>query len=1421
MRTKKINNRLCMFMLCLMLGIAAMLGISTNIETANAATSSSAKCKTYGTYSTGEGYSAGCPGKFSIYMYSSSQNGSTSTIYDNATLNWTYVYIYMDANDMEEHKSFKLTRYGSTYSSKTLSGDSDQTLYSGSLPDGEYELTYVGTYKKNIFYSRVTYTYKYKFVIDKSAPTYTLKEGAYSVSSGSYVNEQITYSISDYAPYKIYYKKPGYSSYYSTSATSYSVAANSSNNGWWYFYAQDANGNYNSTVSVYLDTIAPVGTVSTSSGSVANEGYTNQPIKYTATDTGGISSYQVMKPGSSSWVSYSAGTYLSSSYGWYSFRAIDKAGNISSVYKVYYDAGTPSGTLYAGTTAKASGSYVNASYIKYVASGGSSGVSNCYVKMPNASYYTTYASGTQLATEGTYYFYTLNKSGTQSAVASITLDKTSPRGTIYGASSSIASGSSTNSSYIRFVPYDAIGVANTYVKIPGATSYTKYTSGTRYTAEGEYSFYIVDRASNVSSTYAVTINRKIPAAQLYVDDVEIGNNSYTNGWHIRFECEETCYVKLPNTDEFVSYMSGAEYYKPGKYVFYGVDSANNSTGYYTIVIDKTIKQVNLENVVDGRTDGDVVIDWTDGDPNIYAPMKSVTINGKAYVKGSTIHTIDTGVYKVVCTDAAGNVWETEFVSDKVNVFTQTLKQQYFEVLDGNGDYYSFTSYDAAYAFAVLREKSFVRTGIWNNADWDAGIAMDSKDSVHATNGTYMIYKKEGNAEAEVAYFTQARIDEVIAQYAKQGLNSYYYWEKDPAPAAKGENLYAYSDAKNILANEIRLSTNTGFKIDGTEFIGTTYDVNGRHTLQVFDEYGNTCDYQLTVVRNAAEIHYTIGEGSSNLVVYDRVYYFKNGITVSIADELDEFAMFVIYNEEGELLGKVLKSDSFEINESGRYTVQSINHFGFSEEFELVISKEAPSSTLTENTVDKRLEIVISGSKDKDSHIQTLEIYESHDGGTTWTLLTQDDYGTPISLETLQYAFRTTAMYKVLLMDEFRTGIDAIIEQHDYVQPEPYGVLTGTTNGGYTNGTVSFAWTDEAIVTLEKLDGKGREMVMYRSGEELTVDGQYVLTFENYDGYKMVYTFTIDTIKPVVDVSGTTNGITTKSDVTLTIEEEGLTTELFKDGESLGAYASGTVLSDSGEYRIVVKDSAENQVEIIFTIDKFVDYTINVNDKGLANEVTVNANEEVTHILTKDGVALEYELGTAISNPGEYTLTVSDSIGNESKMSFTIVKSLVSKFEHNFDDMEGFELALVNGSEKRLNYGTLELFEDGEYEVGVVANGVTYTFTIKVDGTKPTLKLNGVENGGTTEGEVTISDLSEEAQIQVTYNNENMLYTEGQKFTMEGDYILRVTDASGNVSEYSFQIKKSNSTGYIAIAAIAGVAILGAVVFIIIKKKKRY
>ena len=1626
--TKKNVISAILLVVLLLAAVGAAFGIAS--VRAEAKTNRAGAYTLYGTYNIGDGSKSGYLSDFRIQI--STQyftDDSTTTKYNNATYDWTYFSFYIYATDIDEHTSFKLTRNGSTYTSKSLSGDGSGYLYQGALSDGDYVLTYVGTYWDGIF-SKKTYTFTYNFTVDTTAPSVSLKAGGSTISSGSYTNKAITFTASDsYSTNRVYYRSPGSSSYTWTTGSK-SVSATSSNNGWWYFYGSDTYQS-TSTYSVYLDTVAPVGKITNSSGTTLSSGsYTNKPVKYTATDTGGINYLQVQTPGSSSWSTYSSGTALSSATGWYYFRAVDKAGNISSTSSVYYDATAPSGTLYGGTSTKSSGSYTNASYVKYVASDSHSGIANVYVKkpgsssyvaytsgtqltaegtyyfycvdrsgnssstvnitldkttptgtlyggtstkssgsytnaayvkytasdslsgintlyvkMPGSSYYTTYSSGTQLATEGTYSFYAVDKAGNQSSVVTITLDNTKPVGTLYAGSSAATSGSRTNASSIKFTASDAIGLNTIYVKKPGATSYAAYSPGTTLTAEGTYSFYAVDKAGNQSDTYTITIDRQVPAAQLYVDGKAVSSGTYTNGDYIKFVCGETCYVKEPGATSFKAYTSGAELNKPGKYVFYGQDAAGNSTGEYTIIIDRTIKQVTVSNVTDGKTNGDVKITWTNGDANSFAPIKSVTVNGKAISNGATVYTIDTGSYVVKVVDAAGNGWQTQFVSTKKNVLTDTLVKEYFEIHDINGDVFAFTTYEKALEFAKVRENSKVKTSVWNNSTWDTGIPMDTADAANAANGTYYIYYKSGNSEELVAYFTLERLNAVIEEYAKVGIKDYYYWEKTPAAAGPDENLYSYSADKNILAKSVELGENIGIAVDGEAFVGSVYETEGKHVLVVSDSYGNSCEYNLTIIRTVPDIFYAIGEGTDVKAEFDRTYYFKDEVTISITDALDEMAMFNVYDENGDLIGSFSLDEVCKLTASGTYTVESVNHMGTSEAFKLVISRNAPSVNLKADEVAKQLVITVTGSSDDESNLQTLQIQKSVDDGNTWTTLDTDDYGTAIELGTLVYKFRTTGMYKIVITDEFRTGMDAISGQITYTQPAPTGDLAGVTDGGHTNKEVTFSWDDEAKVTVTK----NGEVIEYNSGDKLTEDGEYTILFENFDGAQTTYEFVIDTQPVEIAAEGHKANLPVNNPVTVNISEEDASAVLIKDGVEVGPYVSGTPVSDEGKYVVRVTDAAQNVSEIEFEIDKSVDFAININDGGLANSVTIVANEGVEIILAKDGTVIEYEEGSEITEPGAYTLKIRDALDNVSEMSFIIVKPISTGFSHSFDETVGFEKVLINGEETRLNYGALELTKDGFYEIGVVVNGKTYTFTTKIDttvdhsinvhdkgfansvtlkanesvtltatkngeafeyklgdeltepatytfkmvdalgntkeisftivnalygkfeqeidempgfekvlvngeavtlekgtltltatgayevtivangieqkftinidATAPTLTITGVENGGVTKDAVILSDPSEEATVVLTRDDEVVEYTLGDEITEPGVYKATVTDAMGNVTEYSFELEKGVNGAVIALIVIAVIAAIGGVVVFILKKKK--
>ena len=242
----------------LVASIGAVIGFSVN--KVEASTNRAGVYMLYGTYNIGDGSVSGYMSDFGIQVGTTyfRDDGSTTTKYNYATYDWTYFSFYIHAGDIKEHQSFKLTRNGSTYVSKSLSGSSGGYLYQGSLADGDYVLTYVGTYKANIF-STKTYTFTYHFTVDTTAPSTSLTAGGSYISSDSYTNKALKFAATDnYSTSKIYYLSPSASSYTYTTASSKSVSATSSNNGWWYFYATDGYQS-TSTYRVYLDTVAPVG----------------------------------------------------------------------------------------------------------------------------------------------------------------------------------------------------------------------------------------------------------------------------------------------------------------------------------------------------------------------------------------------------------------------------------------------------------------------------------------------------------------------------------------------------------------------------------------------------------------------------------------------------------------------------------------------------------------------------------------------------------------------------------------------------------------------------------------------------------------------------------------------------------------------------------------------------------------------------------------------------------------------------------------------------------------------------------------------------------------------------------------------------------------------------------------------------------
>lgn len=216
----------------------------------------------------------------------------------------------------------------------------------------------------------------------------------------------------------------------------------------------------------------------------------------------------------------------------------------------------------------------------------------------------------------------------------------------------------------------------------------------------------------------------------------------------------------------------------------------------------------------------------------------------------------------------------------------------------------------------------------------------------------------------------------------------------------------------------------------------------------------------------------------------------------------------------------------------------------------------------------------------------------------------------------------------------------------------------------------------------------------------------------------------------------------------------------------------------GTYELVVKDEANNQTTVRFTLDQQVPVLTGV-PSGLTNQiVTPTFNEGVALLNGKS-----FTSGQSITTDGTYTLIVRDKAGNETKQSFTIDRTapVVSNiqngsFNRNITPVFGEGTATLN--DKPFTSGTV-VSEEGVYNLVVkdeAGNVTKLTFTID----KTAVEVQGVTEDGTypsaqptfSEGEATLNGKP---------------FTLGQAITTDGNYTLIVTDRAGNQTVVHFTI----------------------------------
>ena len=197
---------------------------------------------------------------------------------------------------------------------------------------------------------------------------------------------------------------------------------------------------------------------------------------------------------------------------------------------------------------------------------------------------------------------------------------------------------------------------------------------------------------------------------------------------------------------------------------------------------------------------------------------------------------------------------------------------------------------------------------------------------------------------------------------------------------------------------------------------------------------------------------------------------------------------------------------------------------------------------------------------------------------------------------------------------------------------------------------------------------------------------------------------------------------------------------------------------------------------------------NVTDGMYTNEpVSLSVGVAFKLSVFRDGMDISDEDLSNLTTPGTYNVRLYSVDVPIQIMKFTIVGPTTDITD--FRMPEGFVLSAVYHNDENIIEGNsgIKLTEEGEYiiEYACISNDMIYTFAANVDTTAPTLKLEAVKDG-VAKGPVSLEDC--EAGAKLTIMQDGVNYTpEGLKLTQTGHYLVRITDAAGNYTDYEFDI----------------------------------
>ncbi len=292
--------------------------------------------------------------------------------------------------------------------------------------------------------------------------------------------------------------------------------------------------------------------------------------------------------------------------------------------------------------------------------------------------------------------------------------------------------------------------------------------------------------------------------------------------------------------------------------------------------------------------------------------------------------------------------------------------------------------------------------------------------------------------------------------------------------------------------------------------------------------------------------------------------------------------------------------------------------------------------------------------------------------------------------------------------------------NDFTAP----VFSGVEDGKFYNTDVTVTPTDNDSIKTFKLDGSDATIPVTVINE-----GPHTVVATDQVGNTTTVGFTIDKTNPTIN--GIVDNQYYNSAVTLNFSDTNL-----KDATLNGVTANtGDVVSNEGNYVLVVNDKAGNSTTVHFTIDTTAPViTITKNPNADVSKVEYKIN-----INFNDAVTSEYSFDNITWKPYTAEIIVSD---------------------------EGTYTVYARGTD--------------------IANNIGQSFAgFMIDKTAPT--VTGIEEGKTYYSDVTIQADDNDTVGTITIDGNPI--ANGAKFGTEGVHVLVITDIAGNSTTVNFKIVK--------------------------------